>query len=58
MKLNVLLAKTDALASSFKTSLKDYIKFFKGNNGAFLGVRKTYSPNPGTIVEKGAEAYQ
>lgn len=49
MKLNVLLAKTDALASSFKASLKDYISFFKGKQGAFQGLKKTYEANPGTI---------
>lgn len=48
MKLNVLLAKTDHLASSFKESLADYIKFFKGSQGAFKGVQKTYEPRANT----------
>ena len=29
MTLHVLLAKTDLLAAQFKSSLKDYISFFK-----------------------------
>lgn len=48
MKLNVLLAKTDHLASSFKESLADYAKFFKGSQGAFKGVQKTYEPKANT----------
>lgn len=48
-KLNVLLALTDHLAGSFKKGLEEYIKFFKGHQGAFKGERKTYNPKPGTI---------
>ena len=48
-KLNVLLAKTDHLASVFKKNLEDYIKFFKGSQGSFKGEKKTYEPKPGTI---------
>lgn len=48
MKLNVLLAKTDYLASAFKKSLEDYIKFFKGSQGSFKGHQKTYDPKVGT----------
>jgi hypothetical protein len=49
IKLNVLLAKTDHLASAFKKGLEEYVKFFKGSQGAFKGERKTYEPRPGTI---------
>ncbi len=48
-KLNVLLAKTDHLASIFKKSIEDYLKFFKTSQGAFKGEKKTYEPKPGTI---------
>lgn len=48
-KLNVLLAKTDHLASSFKKMLEDYAKFFKTSQGAFKGEKKTYTPNAGMI---------
>jgi hypothetical protein len=48
-KMNVLLAKTDHLASSFKNTIVDYVKFFKANQGAFIGDRKTYTPKEGTI---------
>lgn len=49
MKLNVLLAKTDQLAASFKNNIKDYIKFFKNNQSSFRGEKKTYTPKEGTI---------
>jgi hypothetical protein len=49
MKMNVLLAKTDHTESQFKALIKDYITFFKNNQGAFRGVRSTYEPRAGTI---------
>lgn len=49
IKLNVLLAKTDHLASVFKKGLEDYVKFFKTSQGAFKGEKKTYEPRPNTI---------
>lgn len=48
-KLNVLLAKTDHLASVFKNGLVDYVTFFKKSQGAFKGEKKTYEPFPGTV---------
>ncbi len=49
IKLNVLLAKTDSLAPSFKKGITEYTKFFKDKQGAFKGERKTYEANPDTI---------
>lgn len=49
VKLNVLLAMTDHLASVFKKGLEDYVKFFKTSQGAFKGERKTYEPRQGAI---------
>lgn len=49
IKLNVLLAKTDSLAPSFKKGIVEYAKFFKDKQGAFKGERKTYEQNPDTI---------
>lgn len=49
IKLNVLLAKTDHLASSFKKGLTEYVKFFKSNQGSFKGEKRTYESEPGTI---------
>ncbi len=49
LKLNVLLAKTDHLASSFKKGLEEYVKFFKTSQGAFKGEKKTYEARPNTI---------
>lgn len=48
-KLNVLLAKTDHLASVFKKGIEDYVKFFKSSQGAFKGGKKTYEPRSNTI---------
>jgi hypothetical protein len=49
MKLNVLLAKTDHLASSFRKSIEDYLIYFKNKQTDFRGERKTYEPRPGSI---------
>lgn len=48
-KLYKLLAVTDTLAANFKGLLKDYIHFFSKNQGAFLGEKKTYTAQEGTI---------
>jgi len=48
-KLNVLLAKTDALASSFRAMISDYNQFFSKNQGDFKGELKTYVPKDGMI---------
>jgi len=49
IKLNVLLAKTDHLASTFKKGLEEYVKFFKGSQGAFKGEKKTYEPKANMV---------
>ncbi len=48
-KLNVLLGKTDYLAASYSTMLKEYSKYFKNSQGAFIGEKKTYTPREGTV---------
>lgn len=48
-KLNVLLAKTDHLASTFKKGLEEYVKFFKTSQGAFKGEKKTYEARANTV---------
>lgn len=50
-KLNVLLGKTDYLAASYSAMLKDYHKFFRSSQGAFLGEKRTYTPKEGTVDE-------
>lgn len=47
VKLNVLLAKTDHLSTSFKNAIADFVKFFKNSQSAFRGERKTYEPKQG-----------
>ena len=52
-KLNVLLGMTDHLASTYSSMVKEYSKFFKNNQGAFLGEKRTYTPKEGQIDEPG-----
>ena len=49
LKLNVLLAKTDHLAASFREAIKGYISFFDKSQTAFKGEKKTYAPKANTI---------
>lgn len=49
MKQNVLLAKTDHLSTVFKNAIRDYVSFFKNNQGSFKGEKRTYDPKAGTI---------
>lgn len=51
MKLNVLLGKTDYLASTYTGMLKDFIGFFKNKQGAFKGEKRTYTPREGVVDE-------
>jgi hypothetical protein len=48
-KLHELLAKTDHLGSVYRGMVSDFVKFFKKDQGAFRGMRKTYVPRDGTI---------
>ncbi len=48
-KLNTLLAKTDHLSTSYKSSIKDYLQFFKDKQSNFKGEKKTYEAKSGTI---------
>ena len=47
MKLNVLLAKVEQIASSYAMMLKNYFVFFKNEQGQFVGVHKTHVPREG-----------
>ena len=49
LKLNTLLAMTDALRVSFKNMVANYTKFFINSQGYFLGVKNTYEPKQGMI---------
>lgn len=51
MKLFVHLAKAEHAASSFRKMIKDCTQFFKGNQGAFQGLRRTYEAAEGKIDE-------
>lgn len=51
MKLNVLLARTDNLASNFKAMIKNYSKFFVSSQGAFKGNKSTYEAKEGFLDE-------
>jgi len=56
--MNVLLAKTEHTEAQFKALVKDYITFFKNNQGSFKGVRGTYEARPGTIDEPNKRGFQ
>lgn len=47
--LNVALAVTDQLSKSYQKMLAEYTEFFKKNQGAFQGIKKTYDANVGTM---------
>jgi len=49
IKLNVLLAMTDALRTKFKGMVTDYTVFFKKDQGAFKGTKATYVNREGAI---------
>ena len=57
-KMNVLLAKTDHLASSFKKGLTEYGKFFRDKQGSFKGERKTYDPKGDAIDLPGERKFE
>ena len=48
-KLNVLLAKTDSLAPQYKGMVQDFSRFFSKSQGAFIGEKRTYEANEGTV---------
>ena len=50
-KLNVLLAITDQLRSSYKHTVGTYTKFFSKSQGAFRGEKRTYQAKDGTVDE-------
>lgn len=47
MKMNTLLAKVEHGTSRFCKMIADYGNFFKKNQGAFIGVKKTFVPRDG-----------
>lgn len=49
LKLNTVLGKTEHLSGPFKSSIKDYIQFFKDKQSAFKGEKKTYEPRSNTV---------
>lgn len=51
LRLNTLLAKTEYSAAQFKKLVTDYIAFFKGKQGEFKGIRKTYAPRENVVDE-------
>lgn len=51
MKLNVLLAKTDYLASIFAKMMAEYQHYFTNKGADFKGEKKTFDPAPGMVDE-------
>lgn len=48
--------KTDHLGIQFKATIRDYLQFFKGSQGAFKGEKETYTAKDGTIDQPGKRA--
>ena len=57
-KLSTLLAKSELLTTTFKNLKQDYIVFFKKNQAAFQGFRKTYTAEEGTIDDPSKKGFQ
>lgn len=51
-KMNTLLAKVEHGSSRFAKMVGDYLAFFKGKQGAFVGVKKTHVPREGFLEDK------
>lgn len=51
-KMNTLLAKVEHGSSRFAKMIGDYLAFFKGKQGAFAGIKKTYVPREGYTEDK------
>lgn len=47
IKMNTLLAKVEHGTSSFNRMVGDYYAFFKGKQGMFEGIKKTFTPRDG-----------
>lgn len=52
LKMNTLLAITNAEAGNYKAMVKDYGRFFSGKQGAFVGERGTYEAEPNTVDDE------
>lgn len=50
--MNTLLAKVEHGASRFSKMVRDYLAFFKGKQGAFMGIKKTHVPREGFVEDK------
>ncbi len=58
MKLNVLLAITDALRIKYKNMIADYSRFFTKSQGAFMGVKNTYVAKDGMVDDPSKRSQQ
>jgi len=58
LKLNVLLAVTDALRVKYKNMVNDFTKFFIKSQGSFIGARSTYEAREGTVDDISKRSYQ
>jgi len=58
LKLNVLLAVTDALRSKYKNMVSDFTKFFNKSQGSFVGGRNTYVAKEDAVDDPSKRGYQ
>ncbi len=58
LKLNVLLAITDALRLKYKNMVNDFTKFFSKSQGSFIGGRNTYVAREDAVDDPSKRGYQ
>ena len=56
-KLKLVLALTQDAGTRYKALIRDYTKFFKDHQGAFLGQRNTYQPNDAMVDDPSKRGY-
>jgi hypothetical protein len=56
-KLKLVLALTQDAGARYAALIRDYAKFFAGSQGAFLGMKNTYSPLDATIDDPTKRGY-
>lgn len=57
-KMNTLLATVEQSAARCTRMLKDYVSFFKKNQGDFLGAKKTYTAREGYVDDPSKRGYK
>lgn len=57
-KMNTLLASVEQSAARCTKMLRDYVSFFKNNQGDFIGAKKTYTAKEGYLDDPSKRGYK